>query len=406
MTAAGQVAPRRRARVIAVVAVALLAAGAAVSGALGLGGSSDADAGAGQPATTAVTVAVERRTLTRSVSIDGKIDYGASAPLPVKATGTITWLPAPGTVVSRGQPLLRVDDRPVVLLYGDLPHYRALAAARKPDPPDPAAPPQAGAPPAAPQAGTGGAAPAPTTKPSPAKKPAPPPPFTGNDVEQFEGNLRKLGYSGFDVDKTFSDSTTRAVKRWQRDLGLPPTGAVGLGDVVYAAGAVRIATTNARVGGAVSDETVAVSGNNRVVTAAAPTESLAWAKNGARVSVKVPDGGESAGTVASVGAPSAGGKDGGENSTVPITVTVKDQKALQGQAGAPVTVTHVAEQREDVLCVPVPALVALAEGGYGLERADPGAAGFIAVKTGMFADGVVEVSGAGLSEGMNVRAPK
>ena len=54
---------------------------------------------------------------------------------------------------------------------------------------------------------------------------------------------------------------------------------------------------------------------------------------------------------------------------------------------------------KDVLAVPVGALLALREGGYALQLPD---GGLVAVQTGMFAEGLVEVSGAGLTEGLTV----
>ena len=55
---------------------------------------------------------------------------------------------------------------------------------------------------------------------------------------------------------------------------------------------------------------------------------------------------------------------------------------------------------------PVSALLALVEGGYAVEviEADSSVR-LTAVETGMFADGLVEISGEGLSEGMNVVVP-
>ena len=56
-----------------------------------------------------------------------------------------------------------------------------------------------------------------------------------------------------------------------------------------------------------------------------------------------------------------------------------------------------------MLAVPVTALLALKEGGYAVEAVD--AAGqhqLVAVHLGVFSNGMVEVSGAGLRAGMKV----
>jgi hypothetical protein len=53
----------------------------------------------------------------------------------------------------------------------------------------------------------------------------------------------------------------------------------------------------------------------------------------------------------------------------------------------------------------VAALLALAEGGYGVEVVDGASTRIVAVETGLFAGGQVEVSGGGLAEGTVVGVP-
>jgi hypothetical protein len=53
----------------------------------------------------------------------------------------------------------------------------------------------------------------------------------------------------------------------------------------------------------------------------------------------------------------------------------------------------------------VAALLALAEGGYGVQVAEGDASRVLAVTTGLFADGRVEVTGTGLTEGTSVVVP-
>jgi hypothetical protein len=54
-----------------------------------------------------------------------------------------------------------------------------------------------------------------------------------------------------------------------------------------------------------------------------------------------------------------------------------------------------------VLAVPVNALLALAGGGFALQ---PTNGSLIAVKTGLFANGMVEVTGTGVHAGLEVRS--
>ncbi|WP_307826427.1 peptidoglycan-binding protein [Streptomyces pactum] len=427
-------------------AVVVVATAVGVAGALGLGGDeADSDGAGGR---SSGTTRVTRGTLTDETKIDGNLGHGPQVPVPVRAEGTVTWLPQPGDTVRRGQTLLRVDDRPVVLFYGSLPMYRGLAVdgARPADGSgdggtdargagDGGARGDAGGP-GADGGTTGGPGDGRSDGPGsgggtaggtgPGNGPAGGAgPLRGMDVKQFETNLAALGYGGFTVDDTYSSLTADAVERWQQDLGLPPTGTVGIRDVVYAPGPVRIAGTTVRVGAEAGGEPLTYTSTSRMVVVDAPAADMGWAKRGTEVTVDLPDGRSVKGRVSRIGteaAPArgdapegAGATDGGaaENATVQVVVTFADQEALGRLEGGPVTVRYVSRERRNVLTVPVAALVALAEGGHGLELADgAGDAGtggpgrFVPVETGLFADGRVEVSGPGVREGMKVRIPR
>ncbi|MFE5487313.1 peptidoglycan-binding protein [Streptomyces sp. NPDC056527] len=396
--------PRRRRALLPTAAVAVVAAVAAV-GRLGLGGGGDEPPGA--PPRAGSTVQVTRATLTERTSVEGTLGYGPEIPLPVKATGTVTWLPVPGTTVQRGEELLRVDDRPVVLLYGPLPMYRDLGL--------PAAAPEGGSPKAEPSTsptpgGTGGEATGGGTgggtDTATGGRPPTPREIRGMDVMQLETNLATLGYTGFTVDQRFTTGTAQAVKRWQKALGLPRTGTVAVGDVVYSSGTVRIGKATVRLGSPVGENALAHTGTARKVVVDTSAHEASWAVRGTAVTIELPDARSVRGRVAAVGTEATAAEGAGENGgppTIPVTVTVEDQKSLGKLESGPVTVTYVGRERKDVLTVPVAALVALAEGGHGLETAD---GTFVAVKTGLFADGDVEVSGPAVREGLKVRIPQ
>ena len=63
------------------------------------------------------------------------------------------------------------------------------------------------------------------------------------------------------------------------------------------------------------------------------------------------------------------------------------------------------EVSENVLYVPVNALVALAEGGYAVEVLSSGEQIYISVEIGVFTDGFVEIVG-NIPEGQEVIAPR
>jgi hypothetical protein len=432
----------RRPVLVLSAAVAGIALAAAVGLVVMLRGS-DAPGAAVPAAPTGPTAAITRQTLTESVSLPGELSHGTTTPLTVKATGTITWLPATGTVLERGDTVLRVDDRPVVLLRGDLPMYRELA------PPRPAGSGSGSSgsgssgssgtrTPAGTSSGTavasgptgqsaGQGAGTGTTGDGTTKQPdetgsaaetgtAPAEPLQGRDVRQFEQNLRALGYTGFTVDSTYSERTAQAVRRWQRDTGMQVTGAVGPEQVIYTKGPVRIDRASARVGAEAGGESLAYSGTDKVATLDVPVADSEWAVRGAKVSVLLPGGKSVPGTVRRLGGVASRAQQEGETgesdkttavqeATVPVTVRIRDQKALTALDRAPVQVEYTSKERRDVLTVPVPALLALAEGGYGLEVVDGTGTRILPVRSGLFASGRVEVSGTGLRTGQLVRLP-
>ncbi|MDO0938930.1 peptidoglycan-binding domain-containing protein [Streptomyces sp. DG2A-72] len=373
----------RRTRVLVGGTMAAATAAAAVAAALGFGGG---ESGATTPRRDmpAATAHVVRRTLTDATNLSGRLDYGATAPIVSRATGTVTWLPPVGSLVGRGGVLLRADDRPVPLLYGALPMYRALAEEAE-----------------------------------------------GPDVLQFERNLRALGYTGFAVDEEFTKFTAAAVKRWQRDLGLPATGSVGVDQVIYGPGRVRIAQHSVRLGASADAQVLTCTSTTKVVTADVQTTDAGWAIKGTKVQVRLSSGASVAGTVAAVGdegtaglgesGESSSGTSGGQDSdggsesqddTVTVTIAITKQKALRGTGPGTVDIRYTAERRENVLAVPVVALLALAEGGYGLEvvknsGADSGPrTRIVPVRTGLFAEGLVEVHGPGITAGATVGMPE
>jgi peptidoglycan hydrolase-like protein with peptidoglycan-binding domain len=348
----------RKATIGVVVAVAVGGA-AATAVAVGL---PDAEGGstpnsAMPPATAAVT----RETLIDRKDQDGKLGYGASTTLAARLAGTLTATPAVGKTVARGAALCRIDNTPVVLLYGTLPAYRMLS-----------------------------------------------PGLTGTDVKQFEQNLWALGYRGFTVDTTYSSSTATAVREWQDDLGLTETGTVDPARIVYAAGPVRVESRAAEPGAAIHQgaELLTVTGTERVAVVDLEIADQRLAKVGATVEVTLPDGRTLPGKITDAETVVQQGDQGQPDTTqVEVTVGFPGRTKPAGLDQAAVTVGFTATQAKDVLTVPVAALLALAEGGYGVQVVDGATTRIVGVKTGLFADGRVEVTGDGLAEGTTVGMP-
>ncbi|GAB3842654.1 hypothetical protein GCM10027610_053790 [Dactylosporangium cerinum] len=259
--------------------------------------------------------------------------------------------------------MYRVDNGPIVVMYGDVVAYRPL--------------------------GTG---------------------TRGPDVRQLEANLQALGYAGFTVDDLFTASTGTAVRRWQKDLGLTQTGAVEQGRVLFAAGPVRVDSVTASVDGSTGGgehEVLKYTGTTRLVTVRLDVADQRLARKGADVQIRLPDGKQVPGRIDRVYTviQPANTSDGPPETKVETLVVLNDPNAAAGVEAAVVNVVFTAAERKDVLTVPIAALVALAEGGYGVEVIEGGTTRYVRVETGLFAGGRVEISGDGLTAGMTVGMP-
>jgi peptidoglycan hydrolase-like protein with peptidoglycan-binding domain len=360
------VSARLARRLSLAAAAGVVLCGAAWWTAARAGGQAGDRDGGGEVATT--TAAVARRDLRATEEVDGTLGYGDTRTVANGRDGTITALPDEGAVVTRGHPLYRVDARPVPLLYGRLPAWRAL--------------------------GTGV--------------------DDGPDVRQLEQNLVALGYDpdrAITVDDHFSWATRAAVERWQEALGLEETGTVQPGDAVWQPGPVRVASRKAAVGDRAhpGSPVLEVTSTTRRVTIDLDASRQPYVKAGDRVDLELPGGRTATGRVVSVGkvatAPAADGAGGDDTPTVELVVSLDRPGATGGLDQAPVDASITTGVRKGVLAVPVGALLALAEGGYAVEVERDGRRRLVGVETGLFADGQVEVSGGGLRAGDGVVVP-
>ncbi|GAA3199778.1 peptidoglycan-binding protein [Dactylosporangium siamense] len=319
----------------------------------------------------APTAAVTTTDVARRQSVVGTLGRSGTYTVIAPGGGTLTWLPAAGAVVGRGKPAYEVDGRPVILLFGDRPPWRPMQSGMT----------------------------------------------DGADVRQLEDNLKALGYgAGLTVDSHFSSSTYWAVRRWQKDSGLPVTGTVPLGQVVFVAGTVRIAGTDRHTGeGVEPGATVAHgTGEQRAINVQVTTSVLAKMHVGDTVVVNLPDDTRKTGTVTTIGAvtqPQGSGAPGGQggnasqaSASVVITLTGEISGIIDN---AQVDVGITVESHRGVLAVPVPALRSLPAAAYEVWVADGSSTRHVAVRVGIFdqVTGLVEVSGAGLAAGQRVVVP-
>jgi len=345
----------------------------------------------GRPEMTTIT----RQTLVDVTTVAGKLAYGPEQLIESRLTGTVTGLPAVGTTLARGDTLFRIDDEPVLLLIGNLPAYRELTAGHVAATAGPTAPPSA-----SPSAGRGAA----TSAEDGARTATPA--TKGADVKEFEKNLRALGYTGFTVDEQYTQRTAAAARKWQKDQGLPQTGVVELGRVFYAPGPLRVSTLKTSLGALTHGPVLGCTSTVRLVTATLQEHDKALATAGTKLTIALPTGAEVAGKVVSIGPAGDDQPAAGQEPTVQAVVRLDDPAAVDDLDDGPVRVRFTGQQRKNVLVVPVGALLALAEGGYGLELFAGAESRIVPVTTGLFADGKVEISGPDLRERTTVGMAK
>jgi peptidoglycan hydrolase-like protein with peptidoglycan-binding domain len=357
-------------RIVLPLAVAVLAAAAGgATWAVAGGDAAGAAEAASEPAATS-TATVEQRDLVQHETVDGTLGYADSQPLYAPGAGTVTRLREPGSVVERGQALYWVDGEPVTLMYGEVPMWRHLDAYSD----------------------------------------------DGRDIRQLEWNLVALGYDpdrDIDIDGEWDWATTDAVERWQEDRGLEETGTVEPGQIVFLDGPHRLGQIDTTVGAPLQpgSEVMDTSSTRRIVTADLDADKQSLARTGDPVTVELPDGRSLDGTIESVSSVAESETDPETGEQSDPTIAVEVRLAAGARTGeldeAPVDVLLAKETAKDVLTVPVSALLALAEGGFAVEvvGADESTR-LVAVEPGMYADGIVEISGEGIDEGTKVVVPE
>ena len=135
---------------------------------------------------SAVTVEATEVSVGRSVNLNVVVEQKRRALATNALSGVVTWVREDTANVQQGDVLYRVANTPVRAVAGTMPFYRDLA-----------------------------------------------PGASGEDVRQLQDALVAKGVLAA-ANGTFGESTTRAVKAWQRALGQVETGTIPLGEVIAA----------------------------------------------------------------------------------------------------------------------------------------------------------------------------
>jgi Putative peptidoglycan binding domain len=309
-----------------------------------------------------------------------------------------TSLPQVGDVIKEDQPLYSVSDEPVPLLYGSTPVYRAFSVGMS----------------------------------------------DGVDVGELTADLIALGYgAGLTQSNHYSAATATAVEGWQSALGLPVTGQILLGAVVFEPGPIRVTSVTPSLGqsvgggggdgGASAGGGGSSGGGGTVLSATSTTRQVSIALDasdqsevavGDKVSITLPNNETTPGVISSVGtvattssssgsgasgSSSTGNSGSGSSSpTIAVLVTPADPAATGDWDEASVNVTITTASVTNALVVPVAALRAQPGGGYTVEVVNTdGVHRLVTVTPGLFDDaaGLVQVTGTTLTPGQRVVVP-
>lgn len=473
----GRGGPGNRGRTVALIVgvVTLVGAGGWFAGSQ-MQSPADAAAAHQAPEAGPVTVAVVRRKLTASVVTQGSVEFGA--PHAVSLSGPVgspdaagdgqataqlvTKLPTEGATLREGSVLMQVSGRPVFVLRGPVPMYRALG-----------------------------------------------PGMSGEDVRQLQSALRRLGHDPGAVSGNYRQGMAAAVGHWYESKGYAPLkpgaadasrlgelqaavsqaqlallsaqngggaedggkGAAGggaaddathalemqaaqqqlnqanaalsaftagygtkvpAGEVVFLPDLpVRVDKVKARLGAAPDGEVATVTSADVVVQAVVPGTDGAALRKGMTARIETGDGTRVNGVVSQVGgsaAPAGGAKgadgegdegggdegDGGSgegsalgdpSAPVPVVISVPDPGPLKSQSGLSAKVTvDVGASKGAVLVVPVAAVRTSADGQARVEVLRSGEVVDVGVTVGLSAAGLVAVTpeGGSLDEGDQV----
>ena len=315
--------------------------------------------GAGHPTAAAQppaadTVKVEKGKLSAMVSGGGTLTYRArsdGSPFLVinRARGVYTRLPASGDEVGCGGVLYRVDDKPVLLLCGTIPAYRALHVGD-----------------------------------------------AGRDVRQLNRNLHVRG-----AGDAFTTKTQKALEALQRRRGAHASGSLALGDAVFLPEAVRIAKVTGHAGGSAGPgaPVLAATSDTLHVQVNLDPSQQRDVKKGDRAQITLPGNAPVTGRVAGFGriaqTPAGQGSQAAD-ATIPTFIGLDDPASAAGLDEAPVEVDITTKGVDNALSVPVSALVGKAGGGFAVEVARGGGRSeLVAVKLGLFdtGGGRVQVEG-------------
>lgn len=344
----------QRIRIAAIGGAVVLAISAGVFAIAGANTQGEASA----PTPTPEISEVRKTDLVERIETKATLGHGKPTTYGTQLQGTLTSIASPGTVLTPGTEIMRVNDLPVFALRGEVPAWRAFEPGME----------------------------------------------DGRDVLQLEQNLAELGYFSAEPDEHYGSATTSAIAEWNDDNGFGWSSTLEFGRVVFLPADVQVSAKKAAVGDPASAAVLEATGTSTVVTAEVDPSMRDLLPIGANAEIRLPNGKTTSGTVSSV-EPAVEHDDGAGKQPklkVPVQFTLTDPEAAASFSDVTVTVITSRTTATNVLAVPVQALLAEADGKYAVEVLRNGTPTRIPVEVGAFADSLVEITSGDIHEGDQV----
>lgn len=321
------------------------------------GGTFEAEKSTKKFTSDVATATVDQGDLSERVEVKGTLGLGQKRAYGTQLSGIVTSIAALGTKLEAGSEMMRVNDAPVVAMRGEIPAWRAFEPGMS----------------------------------------------DGRDVMQLEKNLQQLGYFTREPDTHFDGASRAAVTKWQKERGLPVNGRIKLGRIVFIPSDVVVAAHKVVPGEPASEQTIECTGSVKEVTAEVQPHSRHLLPEGTSVNVQLPDGKTVEGLVKRVGqAVETEDKTGVKSVRIPVTISLKDPSVAEQYLDVSVGIHVNRVVKENVLSVPVRALLAQPGNAYAVEVVRNGDIVRVPVELGVFADSRVEIREGALSEGDKV----
>lgn len=309
------------------------------------------------------TTPISQGTLTGKTVRPATLGFSTTRTITATLNGTITAIPEAGTQIGIGGELYYLNNQAVYLFRGQIPTWRTFEPGMS----------------------------------------------AGPDIKQLEQTLQELGYLKQNPNDKFTTATQNAIRSWQKATGQPQTGTIELGRIVFNPTELRIGEIKTKLAETVGSGSPIMETSNleKIVNMELKLADQKLAILDSPVTIELPDGTTGGGRIVAIGAARENEADSKTGPIIPVKIALDDQNFPGNLQRSNVSIILPNENRENVLHVPIEALLATGEGNFVVEvKQENGTVKQVPVTLGLFSAGRVEISGENLSAEQEVVVPQ